>query len=295
MSGDKVMSMAEAVRRFVQPGMTLFIGGMQHGEPTAAMHEIVRQRIDRLTVVPALTQTIAVLIGEGLVETMMQAYTSDLYDRRGWAIQKARAGGKAPALVEFSHFGLSMALLAGQLGLPFMPTLTQLGSDLEVWNPDHLARVACPFTGRLVGAVRALTPDLALIHVQKADAAGNAQKLGSLGMDRMGLHAARRIVVTTERLVPTEEIREAPRDTLVPGFLVSAVVEEPWGAYPIHLAGCYASDVSRFRAAMAQEETYEAYLRDDVYGVAGRRELIARLRAELGDAHFERLRAAATA
>lgn len=292
---SKLVTMDVAIRRFVEPGSTVFVGGMQHGEPTAAIHEIVRQRIGRLTLVPALTQSTPLLVGEGLVETLIQAYTTDLYPRRGFAFEKARARGTFPRLLELSHFGLCLALTAGQLGVPFMPTMTQLGSDLETWNPEYLARVDCPFTGAKLGAVKAIRPDVAIVHVQRADAAGNAQKHGSLGMDRMGLHAAKRVIVTAERIVPTDEIREAPGLTLIPGFLVSAVVDEPWGAYPIHLSGCYGSDVTRYRAAMASEDAYEAWMRAYVYGVRNRTELIDTLSRELGSEHFERLRASAHA
>ena len=93
---------------------------------------------------------------------------------------------------------------------------------------DNIKMISCPFSGEPLVAVKAIKPDAAIIHVQMADAEGYAQKFGTLGMDRYGAHAARRIIVTTERIVPSEVIRKDPGRTIVPGFLVSAVVEEPW-------------------------------------------------------------------
>ena len=237
------MTMKEAVRAYVKPGDTIFFSGMQHGEPVAAIHEIIRQRINHLTVVPALTLTVGLLIAEGLVDKLLTAFVRDLFDkRRSYTITKAKKNGRYPELEEYSHFGLTLALHAGELGISFLPTKSLLGSDLEKHN-KNITTLQCPFTGEKTAVVKAINPDVGILHVQRADRDGNAQKWGSLGMDSMGINACKRIIVTTEEIVDSRVIRSDPNRTIVPGVRVSAVVEEPWGAYPIHLAGCYDSDL----------------------------------------------------
>jgi glutaconate CoA-transferase, subunit A len=289
---DKVMTMKEAVKAYVKPGDTIFFSGMQHGEPVAAIHEIIRQRIDRLTIVPALTLTVGLLIAEGLVDKLITAFVRDLFDkRRSYTIIKAKRNGRYPALEEHSHFGLTLALHAGELGIPFIPAKTLLGSDIEKHN-QNITTLRCPFTGEITAAIKAINPDVGILHAQRADANGNAQKWGSLGMDGMGINACRKIIVSAEEIVPPGVIRSDPNRTIVPGVRVSAVVEEPWGAYPLHLAGCYDSDLKSYLEGIegGSDEMFETYMREFVYGVENRSELIRKLRALNGEEFFERLR-----
>jgi glutaconate CoA-transferase subunit A len=289
---SKVMTMREAIKAFVMPGDTVFFAGMQHGEPVAAMHEIVRQGIGRLTVVPALTLTLGILIAEGLVDKLIMAFVRDLFEKReAYTIIKARQRNSYPILEEYSHFGLSLALLAGEMGISFLPTKSHLGSDFERYN-EHIKRMKCPFTGGEIAAIQAINPDVGIIHVQRADKYGNAQKWGSLGMDRMGMNASRKIIVTTEELVDSDMIRRDPNRTIVPGVRVSAVVEEPWGAYPIHLAGYYDSDFAAYLGEIEGkgEEAFEDYMRKFVYGVENRKELMEKIRTLKGENYLERLK-----
>jgi glutaconate CoA-transferase subunit A len=286
------MTMKEAVKAYVNPGDMVFFSGMQHGEPVAAIHEIIRQKIDHLTVVPALTLTVGLLIAEGLVDKLLTAFVRDLFDkRRSYTITKAKKNGWYPELEEYSHFGLTLALHAGEMGITFMPTKTLLGSDLEKHN-KNITTLKCPFTGEETAVVKAINPDVGILHVQRADKNGNAQKWGSLGMDRMGINASRRIIVTTEEIVDSGIIRSDPNRTIVPGVRVCAVVEEPWGAYPIHLAGCYDSDLKSYLGGIegGSAETFEKYMKEFVYGVEGRAELIQKLRTLKGEEFFEKLR-----
>lgn len=291
MSG-KVMTLKEAVRAYVKPGDTVFFSGMQHGEPVAAIHEIIRQRIDHLTVVPALTLTVGLLIAEGLVDKLLTAFVRDLFDkRRSYTVTKAKQNGRYPELEEYSHFGLTLALHAGELGISFLPTKSLLGSDLEKHNPN-ITTLQCPFTGEKNAVVKAIQPDVGILHVQRADRNGNAQKWGSLGMDRTGINASRKIIVTTEQIVDPSVIRSDPNRTIVPGVRVSAVVEEPWGAYPIHLAGCYDSDLKSYLRGIegGSAESFESYMKEFVYGVESRAELMQKLRTLNGEGFLENLR-----
>lgn len=261
---SKVMQMKEAVSKFVQPGDILFIGGMQHGEPAAAVHEIVRQKIGRLTLVSALVATGNLLVGEGLVVKMITAWAPQ--DVRAYSLSRAKAMGRLPVFEELSHFGLSIALMAGQMGVPFLPIRSQVGGDLSKYN-KNITTMPCPFTGEPIGAMRAINPDIGIIHVQRADADGNAQKWGTMGVDVEGINASRKIIVTTEKIVDSDVIRRDPNRTIIPGFRVSAVVEQPFGAHPMHLAGCYSGDMWGYYADTGPKENYDAYVEKLVYGV----------------------------
>lgn len=281
--------MDAAIRRFVPPGSTVFFGGMQHGEPSAAIHEIVRQRIGGLTVISALTHTVALLLGEGLLRKLVTAYLIDLYEKENCLAARARRLGAYPELEELSHYGLSLALLAGQMGVPFLTTRSQLGSGY-IGNNPNLKETICPFTGQKLAAVRALNPDVGILHTQRCDPTGAAHRWGTLGMDLMGINACRNIIITTEQIVAPEVIRRDANRTVVPGFRVAAVVEVPWGAYPLHLAGCYNSDHAAFSAVCREEKTYQAYVDRYIHGVPDRAAMIARLAADHGPSRLDRLK-----
>ena len=285
---SKAMTMKDAISKYVQSGDTLFVSGAQHGEPSAAIHEIIRQKIDHLTVIACLVTTISFLIGEGLVDKMITGYYHQ-DEKRSYAMQKARANNKFPIFEESSHFGIALALHAGQLGIPFIPTKCLVGSDMLNYN-ENLTSIKCPFTGVNVGAVRAVVPDIGIIHVQRADAEGNAQKWGSLGVDQEGINASKKVIVTTEKIVDSDVIRRDPNRTIIPGYRVSAVVEQPWGAYPMHLAGSYDGDMFGFMMEGRGKEGYEAYLENSVYNVSNWDEYIKSRREIKGDEYFENLK-----
>ncbi len=285
---SKVMTMKEAISKFVHSGDTLFLSGAQHGEPSAAIHEIVRQRIDHLTVVACLVTTISFLIGEGLVDRMLTGWYMQ-NQKVSYPLSKAKAMDKLPVFVEYSHFGLSMALMAGQMGVPFMPTRCHLGSDIPKYN-ENIKTIACPFTGVNTGVVRAIVPDVGIIHVQRADAEGNAQKWGSLGMDVEGINASKTVIVTTEKIVDSDVIRRDPNRTIIPGFRVSAVVEQPWGAYPMHLGGCYDGDMFGFMMETGRKDGYETYVEKFIYGVSDWNEYLKLRRESKGNDYFEKLK-----
>ena len=285
---SKVMTMKEAISKFVHSGDTLFIAGAQHGEPSAAIHEIIRQKIDHLTVIACLVTTTSFLIGEGLVDKMITGYFHQ-DEKRSYAIAKAKANNKLPVFEESSHFGIALALHAGQMGIPFIPTKCLVGSDMLKYN-ENLKSIKCPFTGVNIGAVRAVVPDVGIIHVQRADAEGNAQKWGSLGVDQEGINASKTVIVTTENIVDSDVIRRDPNRTIIPGFRVNAVVEQPWGAYPMHLAGCYNGDMFGFMMEGRGQEGYESYMENLIYGVSDWDEYLKVRRETKGDEYFDNLK-----
>lgn len=286
---QKVMTLKEAIEKYIMPGKTVFLAGMQHGEPSAAIHEIVRQRIGHLTIIPVLTQTIGLLLGEGLVKNLITAYVGDLYERMSCISKRMTRMGTYPALEELSHHGLAVALQAGSAGIPFMITRSQLGSDLVKHNPN-LKEISCPFSGQKLLAVKAINPDVGIVHVQRCDSYGNAHKWGSLGLDSMGINACKEIIITTEEIVDPKVIRLDPNRTMVPGFRVSAVVEAKWGAYPMHLSGYYNSDLSSFSKIVSDEKTYEKYVAEYIYAVKNHEEMMKKIITQEGIEHLDKLR-----
>ena len=285
---SKVMTMKEAVSRYVKSGQTVFIGGMQHGEPSAAVHEICRQRIDHLHLLACLAVSLNILIGEGRVDKMSTAFIEQDV-KRSYRLNKAREMGKLPVFEEYSHFGIGQALLAGQIGIPFMPVRCQVGSDMLKYNPN-IKVIQDPYSGQNLGAVKAIVPDVGILHVQRCDAEGNAQKWGSLGVDAEGINASRTVIITTEKIVDPDVIRRDPNRTIIPGFRVSAVVEQPWGAHPMHLSGCYAGDMFGYMAELGKEAGYENYLQRLVYGTQNWEEYLKEREAMKGKGYFDKLR-----
>jgi glutaconate CoA-transferase subunit A len=285
---SKVVTMREAISSYVKSGDTLFLGGMQHGEPSAAIHEIVRQKIDHLKLASALVTTSNLLIGEGLLDKLFVAYIfQDV--KRSYLLGKARAMGRLPVFEEYSHFGISLALYAGQMGVPYLPSKSHLGSDFLKYNPNITVTLD-PFSGKEICAIKAIVPDVGIVHCQRADAEGNAQRWGSMGVDVEGINASRKVIVTTEKIVDSDVIRRDPNRTFIPGFRVSAVVEQPWGAYPMHLAGCYADDMWGYLGEVAKAEGYENYVKRLVYGVGDWEGYLKERKAMKGPCYFDNLR-----
>jgi len=284
---SKVMTMHDAISKYVKSGNLVFIGGMQHGEPFAAAMEIVRQRIDHLETVGCLFVCLSLMIGEGLVDKVYTGYYGQDSSRALW-LNRAKEMGKYPVFVEYSHFGIAQALMAGQMGIPFLPIRSQSGSDMLKYNPN-IKVVDEPFGTGKIGAVKAIVPDVGILHVQRCDAEGNAHRWGTLGVDAEGINASRAVIITTEKIVDSEYIRRDPQRTIIPGYRVSAVVEQPWGAYPMHLAGHYAGDWPGLLAELGSEDGYQSFMDMFVYGVKDWNEFLELRKAVKGEAYFKRL------
>jgi glutaconate CoA-transferase subunit A len=170
-----------------------------------------------------------------------------------------------------------------------MPTRALVGSNIVDYN-DNLTKTECPFTDTSLTAVRAVQPDVGILHCQRADTEGNAQKWGTLCVDVEGIGASKKVIVTAEEIVDSEVIRREPNLTIVPSFRVSAVVHQPWGAYPWSIGGCYNRDMTGFMAAFRSSDTLEAYLKDFVHGVANWEEYLSEISRRKGEDYFENLR-----
>ncbi len=268
MAADKLTTLAEAVARLVPDQATVVLGtALEAFIPFAAGHEIIRQRKRGLTLVGPISDVLFdQLIGAGCVRAVRAAWVGNVITGSGYNFRRAVEGGLV-TVEDHSNLTLALALLAGGMGVPYLPTRTALGSDLFRTNAS-LRETACPFTGDRLAAVAAITPDVAIVHVQRSDRAGHAQLWGNLGVTREAMLASREVIVTAEQIVEPDVITSDPNRTLVPGFRVSAVCHVPWGAHPAGVPGFYNRDHEAYlayRDHSARAEDFAAWLDAWVY------------------------------
>ena len=239
---NKVLTMKEAVARYVRDEMSVAMGCSLEGcIPFAAGHEILRQGRRNLTLIGPISDILFdQMIGGGSVGRVIAAWVGNVSTGLGYHFRRAVEQGIPEPLRVDNHSNLSIALAlqAGATGVPFAVTRSLLGSDIAR-NSDWFRSTSCPFTGEPLLAVKALEPDLAIVHAQRADSDGNTQFWGSSGVAGDAARAARNTIVVVEELVDSNVIRSDPNRTFLPGFLVSAVVVEPWGAHPSPVQGYY--------------------------------------------------------
>lgn len=276
------MTMAEAVGRFVHDGDTIVVEGFTHLISFAAGHEIIRQR-KRDLVACRLTPDLVYdqLIGAGCVAKLVFSWAGNPGAGPLYALRRAVERGvpRTVEIEEYSHFGMVARLAAGAARLPFAVLRDYAGSDLPRVNPN-IRTVECPFTGERLAAVPALNPDVAIVHVQRADADGNAQIWGLVGVQKEAAFAAKRVVVVAEEIVDGAVIRSDPNRTIVPGLVVDAVVHEPFGCHPSYAQGFYDRDNDFYvawREISKDRARFEGYLDEWVYGVVDRAEYAERL------------------
>lgn len=249
---EKVMSLEEAAS-FVQDGMKVGIGGSTMSRtPMAMIWEIIRQRRQSLSCSRCIVSTDGdLLFGSGVSDHII---TSWFAQGILWGLSKVmrhHVEKEGKRYDEWSHMAVGMRFRAGGMGIPFMPMRSMLGSDVMEMRPE-VKRIDCPFTGEKVLLVPALNPDVALIHVQRCDAYGNAQIDGLQFMDIDLALAANRVILTTERIVSNDQIRRAPDQTKIPFFCVDAVVEVPYGSAPHECYGLYEPMMKHMEAYVAQ-------------------------------------------
>lgn len=276
---SKVMSMTEAISKYVRDGDLLYLAGFTHLIPFAAAHEIIRQGKKDLVLARATPDLVYdQMIAAGCARKVMFSWAGNPGVGPLRAFRKKVEAGELE-IEEYTHFGTVARLMAGAGGLSFFPLKTNAGSDLVKKNPA-IKSVVCPYTGREISVVPALNPDVAVIHVQRADPNGNGQIWGIVGEQREAAFASRCVILTAEEIVSEDVIRSDPARTLIPGFLVSAVVEEPWGAHPSYAQGYYDRD-NRFylewEAISKDEARLAEWLQEWVFGVGGRKEYVSKL------------------
>lgn len=280
------MTMRDAIARHVPSGSMVLLGAqLEQMIPFAAGHELIRQGRRDLTVVGPISDILFdQMIGAGCVSRVMAAWVGNVSAGVGYCFRRAveQAVPRKIEVVDYSNFTMALALHAAALGVPFLPTYATLGSDLLKKN-GNLREFSSPVSEEKLVAVRGLRPDVAILHVQRADAQGNAHIWGSLGVAVDGARAARKIIIVTEEIVEPGVISSDPNRTLVPGFLVAAVVHEPGGAHPSPVQGYYGRDHSFFAQYHEQTrraEDFEDWLAQWVVRVSDRGEYLKRLGAE---------------
>jgi glutaconate CoA-transferase subunit A len=271
---NKLVTLTEAISNHIHNGDTIYAAGFTHLIPFAAGHEIIRQRKRDLTLARATPDLIYdQIVAAGCARKVIFSYMGN---PGVGSLRVVRSEIEAGRLEweEYSHFGMISRLQAGAAGLPFMPMNQTGATDLEHANPQ-IRRVIDPYSGREVVVVPPLHPDIAIVHVQRADKEGNAHLWGIIGEQKEVAFASRKVILTAEEIVDAEIIRSDPNRTLIPGFLVCAVCLVPGAAHPSYAQGYYDRDNGfyiKWDKISENRETVTAYLDEWVYGVKDRQE-----------------------
>lgn len=271
---DKLMSVSDAIARFVHDGDYVASGGFGGNRiATALLHEVVRQeRVNLGFAGHTTTHDFQILVagtrsGKQILSRVDAAYIVGL-EARGLSAQARRLmESGAVAVCEWTNYALACRFRAAATGMPFLPIRSMLGTD--TFDESAAKKIECPFTGKPLVAVPALYPDVALIHVHESDRHGNCRIRGITVADWDLPRAAKHVIVSAERVVSTDEIRREPNATTIPAFCVNAVCHVPWGSYPGNMAGEYASDEAHLKAWLDAErapDTYRAFLNKYLYG-----------------------------
>jgi glutaconate CoA-transferase subunit A len=277
--------MAEAVARYVPDGSMVAIEGFTSFICFAAAHEIIRQRKQNLTLVRMTPDLVYdQMIAAGVASKLVFSYLGNPGVGSLNCIRRAveKDIPRPLAIEEYTHFGMVGRYIAGASKLPFFPLRSFLGSDLPQANPD-IKFVTSPYDGEEIGVVPPINPDVAFLHAQRADTAGNTQLWGLLGMQKEVAFAAKHVVIIVEEVVDEEIIRHDPNRTLIPGLIVDAVVHEPYGAHPSYVQGYYDRDNTLYldwEGISRDVEATTAWLEEWVYGVENRAAYLEKLGAQ---------------
>ncbi len=266
---DKRMSEQEAVARFVTDGC--YIGTELYGTvraPMSLVREIVRQGPKNLRVAGQGVAELDLLLAAGLVEALDMCYLGlEVYGVSS-ALRREVESGRIKRVVDWSNAAFSTRLKAAAMGVPFLPIRSMLGTDTLKYSAAKV--VEDPFTGQPICLVPALILDVGLIHVHRADRYGNAQIDGISGFAFETARASKRLIISTEEIIDTDEIRRQPDRTMIPYFLVDAVVHAPFGAHPGEMVYRYARDEEILREwaeGFTTPEGAAAYLQKYAYSV----------------------------
>jgi glutaconate CoA-transferase subunit A len=272
---DKIKSLKEAAK-LINSGDTITFSGMStKSHPVALAHEIIRQRKRNLEIAGSAAWVANnLLIGAGCVDRLLLIGVE--FVEYGGLLPTLRRGVEGGKIIvdDYSYYAFACRLMAAAIGIPFFPTKSMLGSDmlryswLEGKKKFHVMK--CPFTGEKIVLVPALEPDAAVIHAPWADTEGNVQLLGPTDLIDEQARASKKVIVTVEKIVSEASIRKRPDLTILPSFLVDAIVKVPFGAHPTAVTGIYGFDREHWRYVFEQskdEQKLNKYLADFVYGV----------------------------
>ena len=284
----KLITMRQAVAEHVPDGASVALGlQMEQMIPFAAGHEIIRQKKHGLRLIGPISDILFdQIIGAGCVEDVVAAWVGNVmmgsaYNfRRATEVENPGKPGEKLRVFNMTNFTLALALQAAAMGVPFLPTRTAMGSDVPKGN-HFFYQIISPFEPKeMLLAVRALAPDVAVAHVQRADQNGNAHCWGNFGVMLEGVRAAKKVVLCAEEIVDEEVISSDPNRTVIPGFMVTAVVECPMGAHPSPVQGYYKRDDAFFQQYHAETKTpaeFAMWAQRWVHSVADRAEYAQQL------------------
>jgi acyl CoA:acetate/3-ketoacid CoA transferase alpha subunit len=264
---DKLMTEQEAVSRFVYDGC--YIGTELYGTvrcPMTLVREVTRQGFKDLRVAGQGVTELDVWLAAKMVKTLDITYIGLEVYGVSKALRREVESGRVEKVVEWSNGGITWRFKAASMGVPFLPVRAMLGTDTLKYSAAKV--VECPFTGQKLALLPALILDVGLIHVHRADRYGNCQIEGISGFSLEMSRASKRLIISAEEIVPTEEIRKHPDRTLIPYYLVDAVVHAPYGSHPGEMAYLYCRDEPEIKAwveASATDEGAQAYLKEWIY------------------------------
>lgn len=233
---DKTMTAQEAVKKFVPDSCYLAMGGFGHVRVSMVMiYEMIRQRKKNIIMAgKTAVHDIDLLIGGGCVDRVEVAYAF-AHELRGLSPGGRRAveTGRVKVVAEISNAGYQWRFLAASMGLPFIPTRALLGTD--TFEHSSAKVIQDPFSGKPICLLPAAYPDVAIIHVPRCDKFGNCHIDGTMMEDFELARAARHLIISTEKIISNDEIREKPWMTRIPYFNVDAVVEQKFGSHPCQM------------------------------------------------------------
>jgi glutaconate CoA-transferase subunit A len=274
---DKLMSEQEAINRFVTDGC--YIGTELYGTvrcPMSLSRELVRQGKKDLRVCGQGVLELDLWMTAGLVKKLDITYIGLEVYGTSYALRRAVESGQITSCVEWSNASITWRMKATAMGVPFLPARSMLGTDTFKYSAAKV--VKDPFTGIKVCLIPALILDVALIHVHRADRYGNAQIEGISGFGIEMARASKRVILSAEEIISTDEIRKYPDRTAIPYYLVDAVVHAPFGSHPGEMAYVYGRDEPVIRDWVESSKTIEgaqAYMEKYVYGVKDHQEYMA--------------------
>jgi glutaconate CoA-transferase subunit A len=282
----KLFSTQEAVSRFIEDGDSIVMGtALETAIPFAIGHEIIRQGKKALTLIgPISDMFFDQIIGSGCVKRVIAAWVGNVIMGVGYNMRRAVEEG-VPRKIEVedhTNFTISLALHAGAMGTPFIPTKSLLGTGMMSEGPIF-KEMECPFTKEKLALVPALKPDVAVVQAQRADEEGNTHFWGGSGVTKEAALAAQKVMVVVEEIVSKKVIQRDPNRTLIPGFLVNAVIPEPWGAHPSPIPGYYNRDHEQYISYHNESKGRDGYLKwlgKWVLGVKDRKEYLKLLGEE---------------
>ncbi|MEN3046824.1 MAG: CoA-transferase [Candidatus Hydrothermales bacterium] len=278
---DKVMDEKEAVKEFVHDGD--YIGVELYGTvraPLSVIREIARQGKKRLRLAGQGLLEIDYLLALDLVEAMDVTYIG--YEVLGLSpiFRRAAESGKVK-IAEWSNGAMSWRFKAAAMGIPFIPVRSMLGSDTFKYSSAKVAK--CPYTGLKLCLLPALILDVGIIHVHKCDKYGNAVIEGISGFAFEMARASKRLIISTEEIVSTDEIRRYPERTIIPYFLTDAVVYAPFGSHPGEMVYLYERDEEHLKMFLEMAQTVEGtrkYMEEYVLSVKNHQEYLEKIGIE---------------